>query len=177
MLWGLSDYTSSGLFFRESNENRVTMAGPGMVGMFLLLPMWRGGFIWWDSSQCATGPRSVCQLLQQLLLILWGQLLVGERRGDASITHPRCWNSLTRDVSVACQTSRLYWKKNHPIKQDYFAINSCPHHCLMWECWCIHSCKHVVMETLRVTWSRCVRNSVCHHKWRTNKLCELLDGN
>lgn len=66
-------------------EGRVTMADPAMVGMFMLLPMWCGCFMWWDGSQCATGPRSVRQLLQQLLLILWGQLLVREGHRDASI--------------------------------------------------------------------------------------------
>lgn len=79
-------FTPEVAFFGEGNLNRVTVEDPGMVGMFMLLPMWRGCFMWWDGSQCATGPRSVCQLLQQLLLILWGQLLVRERRRDASIT-------------------------------------------------------------------------------------------
>lgn len=125
-------FTPAVAFFGEGNENRVTMADPGMVGMFMLLPMWCGCFMWWDGSQCATGPYSVFQLLQQLLLILWGQLLVRERRRDASITHPHGWDSLTCDISAARHTSLLYWKKNRPVKQDCLAINSCPpHNCLI----------------------------------------------
>lgn len=84
----------------------MTATDSGMFGMFVLEVMWCGYFLWWDSSQCATGPFSVCQLLPQLLLMLWGQLPLRDHRAAAT-THLRCWYLIISFTTSAEQQRAL----------------------------------------------------------------------